>query len=133
MPCRIGLSGKLMKPCCVLVSVGCLLTLNFSHAGPPFVTDDPEPPPPGGWEINIPFIIERIPGITEMDAPLFDLNYGLPDIQLRLEVPIRVVCEDSNGTATGAGDLLLGVKWAFLQQREVATSIWRLSTVVGAA
>src|SRR5207249_8773847 len=80
-----GPSGKLMKLCCVMVGIGCLLTADFIYAGPPFVTDDPEPPPPGGWEINVPFILERTPGTTEMDAPLFDLNYGLPDIQLKLE------------------------------------------------
>jgi len=88
------------------------------HAGPPFVTDDPEPPPSGGWEINVPFILERTPGKTEMDAPLFDFNYGLPDVQLKLEFPIRVVHEDGDGTAGGAGDLLLGVKWRFFNNEQ---------------
>jgi Putative MetA-pathway of phenol degradation len=88
------------------------------HAGPPFVTDDPEPPPPGGWEINVPFILERTPGKTEMDAPLFDLNYGLPDIQLKLEIPVSIVNRDNNGTATGVGDLLLGVKWCFFNNEK---------------
>ena len=41
-------------------------------------------------------------------------NYGLPDIQLKLEFPIKVLREDGSGTAAGAGDLLLGVKWRFL-------------------
>jgi hypothetical protein len=103
-----------MKLEAALAGAACLLAINSAQAGPPFVTDDPEPPPPGGWEINVPFIIERTPGKTEMDAPLFDLNYGLPDIQLKLEIPIKVVHEDSNGTTAGAGDLLVGVKWRFL-------------------
>jgi hypothetical protein len=90
-----------------------LLVTDFSQAGPPFVTDDPEPPPPGGWEINVPFILERTPGKTEMNAPLFDLNYGLPDIQLKLEIPVTLVHRDNDGTAAGSGDLLLGVKWRF--------------------
>jgi outer membrane putative beta-barrel porin/alpha-amylase len=94
--------------------VGFLTTIASIRAGPPFVTDDPEPPPPGGWEINVPFILERTPRTTDMDAPLFDFNYGLPDIQLKLESPIKIVQEDSNGTTAGAGDLLLGVKWRFL-------------------
>ena len=89
-----------------------------AHAGPPFVTDDPEPPPPGGWEINVPYIVERTFGKTEMDAPLFDLNYGLPDIQLKLEVPIKIVHEDSDGTTAGAGDLLIGVKWRFFNSEK---------------
>jgi Putative MetA-pathway of phenol degradation len=88
------------------------------HAGPPFVTDDPEPPPPGGWEINVPFILERTPGKTEMNAPLFDLNYGLPDIQLKLEFPIEIVNEDSNDTQAGAGDSLIGVKWRFFKNEQ---------------
>ncbi len=68
---------------------------------------------PGGWEINIPFILDRAPGKTEMDAPLFDLNYGLPNVQLKLEFPVEIAHEDGAGTAAGAGDLVLGVKWRF--------------------
>ena len=94
------------------------MIINLAHAGPPFVTDDPEPPPPGGWEINVPFILEHTPGATEMDAPLFDLNYGLPNIQLKLEFPIEVLHEDKNGTVAGAGDLLAGVKWRFFNDEK---------------
>ncbi len=97
-----------------IVGIGGLLAIHWAQAGPPFVTDDPEPPPPGGWEINVPFILERAPSTTDMDAPLFDLNYGLPNVQLKLEFPIKVVREDGSGTAAGAGDLLLGVKWRLL-------------------
>jgi Putative MetA-pathway of phenol degradation len=114
MPRRIRPFGKLTKLCRATVGIGWLLTFDSIRAGPPFVTDDPEPPPPGGWEINIPYIVERASGTTEMDAPLFDLNYGLPDIQLKLEIPIKIVREDGRGTAAGAGDLLIGVKWRFL-------------------
>jgi hypothetical protein len=100
------------------LGIGLLLTISSVQAGPPFVTDDPEPPPPGGWEINVPFIVERTPGKTAMDAPLFDFNYGLPDIQLKLEFPVRVVREDGNGTEAGPGDLLTGVKWRFLNKEK---------------
>jgi hypothetical protein len=103
-----------MKLCCAAVSIASLLAIDFTRAGPPFVTDDPEPPPPGGWEINVPFILEHASGATEMDAPLFDLNYGLPGIQLKLEIPIEIIHDDRDGTVSGAGDLLLGVKWRFL-------------------
>jgi hypothetical protein len=98
----------------VLLGIGCLVMIDLVRAGPPFVTEDPEPPPPGGWEINVPFILERTPGETEMNAPLFDLNYGLPNIQLKLEIPVEIVHDDSDGTVSGAGDLVLGVKWRFL-------------------
>jgi hypothetical protein len=97
-----------------IVGIGGLLAIHLAQAGPPFVTDDPEPPPPGGWEINVPFILERTAGNTEMNGPLFDFNYGLPNVQLKLEFPVTIVHEDSSGTAAGAGDLLLGVKWRLL-------------------
>lgn len=102
-----------MKAYGSFLGIGVWMAINSARAGPPFVTDDPEPPPPGGWEINVPFIIERTPGETEMETPLFDLNYGLPNIQLKLEFPIEILQEDNNGTQAGAGDLLLGVKWRF--------------------
>jgi hypothetical protein len=95
-----------------------LLVNGSAQAGPPFVTDDPEPPPSGGWEINVPFIIEYTPCKTEMDAPLFDFNYGLPNLQLKLEFPVGIVHEESDGTAAGPGDLLLGVKWRFLNNEQ---------------
>ena len=107
-----------MKVHCIIFGAGSLLAIALAQAGPPFVTDDPEPPPPGGWEINVPFILERTPGKTEMDAPLFDFNYGLPDVQLKLEFPVKIVHEDRDGTAAGAGDLLLGVKWRFLNDEQ---------------
>jgi Putative MetA-pathway of phenol degradation len=98
--------------------IGALLIFDSAQAGPPFVTDDPEPPPPGGWEINVPFILERTAGNTEMNAPLFDFNYGLPNVQLKLEFPVAIAHEDSSGTAAGAGDLLLGVKWRVLNNEQ---------------
>jgi hypothetical protein len=107
-----------MKIRCRVLGIWLLLATDFSRAGPPFVTDDPEPPAPSGWEINVPFILERTPGKTEMDAPLFDFNYGLPNIQLKLEFPIEVIRDDSSGTVAGIGDLLLGVKWRFFNNEK---------------
>src|SRR4029453_16910449 len=107
-----------MKVYAVLGGVAWFFAMTCAQAGPPFVTDDPEPPPPGGWEINVPFILERSPGKTEVDAPLFDLNYGLPNIQLKLEIPVAIVHNDNDGTAAGAGDLLIGVKWRFFNNEK---------------
>ena len=102
-----------MKVHCGALSIWLLIAADFSRAGPPFVTDDPEPPPPGGWEINVPFTLERTSGETEMEVPLFDLNYGLPNVQLKLEFPVEIVHEDSGDTAGGGGDVVFGVKWRF--------------------
>src|SRR4030095_8944628 len=102
-----------MKIHCGVLGIWLILATHLAQAGPPFVTDDPEPPAPGGWEINVPFILERTPGRTELNAPVFDLKYRLPDVQLKWEFPIEIVQEDGDGAAAGPGDLLLGVKWRF--------------------
>jgi len=107
-----------MKVRCITFANATFLAIGLAQAGPPFVTDDPEPPPPGEWEINVPFILERTPGKTKMEAPLLDLNYGLPNVQLKAEFPIKILDEDRDGAAAGAGDLLLGVKWRFLNDHE---------------
>jgi hypothetical protein len=107
-----------MKVRCIIFGAGSLWAISLVQAGPPFVTDDLEPPPPGGWDINVPFILERTPGKTGTDAPLYDFNYGLPDVQLKLEFPIKIVHENGDGTTGGAGDLLLGVKWRFLNNEQ---------------
>jgi Putative MetA-pathway of phenol degradation len=95
-----------------------LMLASIVRAGPPFVTDDPEVPPVGGWEINIPFTLQRTPGTTDIQAPLFDLNYGLPNIQLEFDVPVAVV-KDNLGTAAGLGDILLGIKWRFFEDKHL--------------
>jgi outer membrane putative beta-barrel porin/alpha-amylase/extracellular solute-binding protein len=113
-----GMGRQTTMISCAVLAGACLFALaNMVEAGPPFVTDDPAPPPPGGWEINIPFIVEHTSGQTEMDAPLFDLNYGLPNLQLKLEVPVRIVQQEGN-RAVGLGDPLLGVKWRFLADQK---------------
>ena len=53
-----------------------------------------------------------------MNAPLFDLNYGLPNVQLKLEGPVEVVHDNHDGTAVGPGDLLPGVKWRFFEDEK---------------
>ena len=89
----------------------------------PFVTDDPEVPPVGGWEINIPFTLNRTPGLTQMNAPLVDMNYGLPQLQLEFDVPLAVVSDDRKRTNAGLGDLLYGIKWRFYKDDKTQTQI----------
>ncbi|MBV8585828.1 MAG: transporter, partial [Verrucomicrobia bacterium] len=93
-----------------------LMFANVVRAGPPFVTDDADTTPVGGWEINLPFTLQRTPGTTDMQTPLFDLNYGLPNIQLEFDVPVAVV-QDDRGKAAGLGDILLGIKWRFFEDK----------------
>jgi hypothetical protein len=94
-----------------------LVLIGTAQAGPPFVTDDPDVPPVGGWEINIPFTLKRTPGSTQMNAPLLDFNYGLPQLQLEFDIPLAV-SSDTKATNAGLGDLLYGVKWRFFDDEK---------------
>jgi outer membrane putative beta-barrel porin/alpha-amylase len=106
-----------------VVIVLVLLGLPAAWAGPPFITDDPEIPPPNGWEVNVPFILEHSRGETDMETPLFDINYGtpsvwgLPRVQLELDIPVEVVSRNGGSTDAGLGDILLGVKWPFVEEQ----------------
>ncbi|MBV9842494.1 MAG: hypothetical protein JOY99_13350 [Sphingomonadaceae bacterium] len=85
-------------------------------AGPPFVTDDPEPTDTGHWE-NYGFVAgTHFPGETDGEAGL-DINYGAAhDLQLTVGVPLEY--EHRRGTHVGFGDLELGAKYRFLYQSE---------------
>ena len=100
-----------MKVRGLIFGIGLLLALASTQAGPQLLPTIQSRLHPAGWEINTPFFLERTPGETEMDSPLFDLNYGLPNVQLKLEIPISVVHDDGDGTRAGAGDLLVGMRF----------------------
>ena len=101
----------------------CLIVIlaRRTYAGPPFLTDDPEPveyqhcenylfatgaPEGGGYTIY---------------GPAVELNYGLlPDTQLSFSVPMTTVGGGGAPTVYGLGDVQLGLKYRFLHE----TSGW---------
>jgi len=83
-------------------------------AGPPYVTDDPEPTDLGHWEIYNFTAGSQIAGQTAGQAG-FDINYGgMKDVQLTAVVPM----DFQTGSQPGFGDLQLAVKYRFLHQAE---------------
>lgn len=85
-------------------------------AGPPYVTDDPAPTEPGGWEVYAFGEGRRPDGAIEGEVGL-DINYGAaPDLQLTLVLPMAV--EDAGRSHAGAGDVEFAAKWRFLRQGE---------------
>jgi hypothetical protein len=94
------------------------LTRLAGQGSPPMITDDPETPGDGHWEINLGWTDQRTAGSTLMGLPLLDANYGLGDnFQLTYEAPWAIV-KDEAGTRTGVGDSLLGAKWRFYHAGE---------------
>lgn len=85
-------------------------------AGPPFVTDDPQPTDFGHWEIYNFVAGAHTPGVTSGEAG-FDLNYGAAkDLQLTLVLPAG--WEDTDRLRVGAGTVEAAAKLKVLHQRE---------------
>ena len=83
-----------------------------AQGGPPFITDDPEPPGNRHWEINIGWTANHNPGNAYYETPDIDINYGWGDrIQLKYELPMAVYTDPNNTTHAGLGESLLGIKW----------------------
>lgn len=79
------------------------------------VTDDPETPGDGHWEINLAAIAAHTSGRWEVAAPDVDMNYGWGEhIQLKLDVPWNHVQETGEGWKSGLGAANVGVKWRFV-------------------
>jgi hypothetical protein len=87
----------------------------FAQGGPPLVTDDPETPGDGHWEINLATIGARTSGRWDIAAPDVDVNYGWGEhIQLKVDVPLAVVHETGQPWKAGLGAPDVGVKWRFI-------------------
>lgn len=82
-----------------------------AYAGPPFVTDDPEPVDLHAWEINYGATWLRTADGSGGAVPGIDLNYGaLPNVQLHAQ-PQIAYARGPGGNAVGLGDLELGIKY----------------------
>ena len=83
-------------------------------AGPPYVTDDPEPTDAGHWEDRAFVSGTTLPGEVAGQGG-FDINYGAAkDLQLTVVAPLDF---DSLGDdRAGLGDLQLSVKYRFARQ-----------------
>ena len=93
---------------CIIVAAAAWST---AYAGPPFVTDDPEPVDLHAWEINYGATWLRTMGGNGGAMPGIDLNYGaMPNVQLHAQ-PQVAYTRGSGGNAVGPGDLELGVKY----------------------
>jgi hypothetical protein len=87
---------------------------------PPLITDDPETPGYHGWELNFTSSYEKTRDGHEMEAPLFDLNYGIFSDRDQLKVEFAVVENDPVNVESewGISDLLVGYKYRFLDADE---------------
>ncbi len=99
-----------------LAALTAAATAGTAVAGPPFVTDDPEPTDPGHWEIYNFAAGTRTSGETVGQAG-FDINYGgAKDLQLTAVIPVDY--RATTHAAVGAGGIELAAKYRFVHQSE---------------
>lgn len=85
-------------------------------AGPPFLTDDPDPVPYHHWELYTFYTRDQTRGTDTVNGPALELNNGVaPNTQLHLVIPETFFSQGA-GSATGLGDIEAGVKYRFLTE-----------------
>ena len=85
-----------------------------AQAGPPFITDDPEPVDLGHWEVYGFSTGTRVQGDTSGVLGGTEVNYGAaPNLQLHVIVPLALNAAPGGSTNVGIGDIELGVKYRF--------------------
>ncbi len=105
----------------VIVTVLFSLVLDpmVAWAGPPFVTDDPEPVDYRHWEIYLASQHAKDKDGWSGTAPHFEVNYGaLPNLQLHMIAPLAYAKPDDGSSHYGFGDLELGAKYRFIQEAD---------------
>jgi hypothetical protein len=88
-------------------------------AGPPFLTDDPEPVDLGHWEVIGFSMGTVVRGDSAGTLPGVEVNYGaLPGLQLHVKVPVSFNSQSVTGTESGYGDTEFGAKYRFINPGE---------------
>jgi len=93
-------------------------------AGPPFITDDPEPVEFRHWEIYLASQHTKDKDGWSGTAPHFEVNYGaLPNLQLHLIAPFSYAKPNDGSFNYGFGDIELGAKYRFIQEGKVGPQV----------
>jgi hypothetical protein len=100
-----------------LVLAGSRATAGRAVAGPPFITDDPEPVDFHHWEVYISSIYQHIMGGSFGTLPHIEINNGaLPNLQLHIILPGAFSTAPGASMQYGLGDTELGAKFRFIQE-----------------
>jgi hypothetical protein len=94
-----------------------------AQAGPPYVTDDPEPVPYQHFEFYNLSLGTAIRGDTQGEGPAWEYNYGLiPNGQVHIIAPMTFDSAAGAASQFGYGDTELGFKYRLIDENK---SDWR--------
>jgi hypothetical protein len=95
----------------------------ISLAGPPYITDDPEPTDYQHYEIYLFANGARARDGLSGESGV-DFNYGaLPDLQLTAVLPLGYSLPDGAGAQIGPANIELAAKYRFLHQSQIGLDI----------
>ncbi len=96
-----------------------VLSASVAWAGPPFVTDDPEPVEYKHGEFYVASVTGHNHDGTSGTLPHFEFNYGpLPDVHLHIITPFAYDKPRGESMQWGYGDTELGVKYRFIHETD---------------
>jgi hypothetical protein len=105
----------------LLTVLALVLLSTCAWAGPPFLTDDPEPVPWRHYEAYLFGTMDRFGGGSFWTGPAFEFNYGAaPNLQLHVIVPAAYATPQN---AYGMGDMELGLKYRFVNEKGLRPQI----------
>ena len=101
----------------VLLTLGFWAVTHIAQAGPPYVTDDPEPVEHKHCEIYLASQLAHDSSGWSGTSPHVEINYGvIPNLQLHLIAPVAFSAPADGSRQFGYGDTELGIKYRFLQE-----------------
>jgi hypothetical protein len=99
-----------------------LLTGLSLAAGPPYLTDDPEPVASHHWEVYLFTAGQSETGIRSGLGPAMEASYGLlQDAHLQFQIPMAYADQNQGpgrGVRRGFGDMEAGFKYRFIHESE---------------
>jgi hypothetical protein len=96
----------------------------FAWAGPPYITDDPEPVEYRHWEFYLASQHEVTRDGASGTAPQVEVNFGAaPNLQLHVIVPLAYARPGGGPTDYGPGDVELGAKFRFVQESDLVPMV----------
>jgi hypothetical protein len=95
-----------------------LLVNSPAIAGPPFLTDDPDPVPYHNWEFYLFSSGDRTGSTNSVSGPAIEINNGVaPNTQLHLVIPEERYTQPGE-SESGIGDTEFGVKYRILKETD---------------
>jgi hypothetical protein len=117
---RNAKAGYGRRPGAFVTAVAAAVLLSApASAGPPYLTDDPEPVDYQRWEAYAFTQGTRVSGETGATAPACDCNFGIfPNVQLHVQPAAALHRASGEPARWGLGDTEFGLKYRFMEQNK---------------